>query len=163
MATDFDKNSIVTSGGMRPSSADTPGDTRGRINLLTDIYDIPMPYVGMIVYCLEDDCYYKITKLKAKSIGPVKVEDALVDKYERYDLKDIVVNGVETEEITEEELRQLLEINLANEMYMQMTIDEYEEKEDELLNRIVELEEIVKHQQYLIDSLIVRVNNLENR
>ena len=163
MATDFNKNSIVTSGGMRPSSADTPGDTRGRINLLADIYDIPMPYIGMIVYCLEDDCYYKITKLKAKSIGPVKVEDALVDKYERYDLKDIVVNGVETEEITEEELRQLLEINLANEMYMQMTIDEYEEKEDELLNRIVELEEIVKHQQYLIDSLIVRVNNLENR
>lgn len=163
MATDFNKNSIVTSGGMRPSSADTPGDTRARINLLADIYDIPMPYIGMIVYCLEDDCYYKITKLKAKSIGPVKVEDALVDKYERYDLKDIVVNGVETEEITEEELRQLLEINLANEMYMQMTIDEYEEKEDELLNRIVELEEIVKHQQYLIDSLIVRVNNLENR
>lgn len=163
MATDFNKNSIVTSGGMRPSSADTPGDTRGRINLLADIYDIPMPYVGMIVYCLEDDCYYKITKLKAKSIGPVKVEDALVDKYEKYDLKDIVVNGVETEEISEEELRQLLEINLANEMYMQMTIDEYEEKEDELLNRIVELEEIVEHQQYLIDSLITRVNNLEKR
>ena len=48
-------------------------------------------------------------------------------------------------------------------MYMQMTIDEYEEKEDELLNRIIELEEIVKHQQYLIDSLITRVNNLEKR
>jgi hypothetical protein len=163
MATDFDKNSIVTSGGMRPSSADTPGDTRGRINLLADIYDIPMPYVGMIVYCLEDDCYYKITKLKPKKVGPVSVPDSLVDKYEKYDLKDIVVNGVETEEISEEELRQLLEINLTNEMYMQMTIDEYEEKEDELLNRIIELEEIVEHQQYLIDSLITRVNNLEKR
>lgn len=163
MATDFNKNSIVTSGGMRPSSADTPGDTRGRINLLADIYDIPMPYIGMIVYCLEDDCYYKITKLKPKKVGPVTVPDSLVDKYEKYDLKDIVVNGVETEEISEEELRQLLEINLANEMYMQMTIDEYEEKEDELLNRIIELEEIVEHQQYLIDSLITRVNNLEKR
>jgi hypothetical protein len=163
MATDFNKNSIVTSGGMRPSSADTPGDTRGRINLLADIYDIPMPYVGMIVYCLEDDCYYKITKLKPKKVGPVSVPDSLVDKYEKYDLKDIVVNGVETEEISEEELRQLLEINLTNEMYMQMTIDEYEEKEDELLNRIIELEEIVEHQQYLIDSLITRVNNLEKR
>lgn len=163
MATDFNKNSIVTSGGMRPSSADTPGDTRGRINLLADIYDIPMPYIGMIVYCLEDDCYYKITKLKPKKVGPVSVPDSLVDKYEKYDLKDIVVNGVETEEISEEELRQLLEINLTNEMYMQMTIDEYEEKEDELLNRIIELEEIVEHQQYLIDSLITRVNNLEKR
>lgn len=163
MATDFNKNTIVTSGGMRPSSADTPGDTRGRINLLADIYDIPMPYIGMIVYCLEDDCYYKITKLKPKKVGPVSVPDSLVDKYEKYDLKDIVVNGVETEEISEEELRQLLEINLTNEMYMQMTIDEYEEKEDELLNRIIELEEIVKHQQYLIDSLITRVNNLEKR
>lgn len=163
MATDFNKNTIVTSGGMRPSSADTPGDTRGRINLLADIYDIPMPYVGMIVYCLEDDCYYKITKLKPKKVGPVNVPDSLVDKYEKYDLKDIVVNGVETEEISEEELRQLLEINLTNEMYMQMTIDEYEEKEDELLNRIIELEEIVEHQQYLIDSLITRVNNLEKR
>jgi hypothetical protein len=163
MATDFNKNTIVTSGGMRPSSADTPGDTRGRINLLADIYDIPMPYVGMIVYCLEDDCYYKITKLKPKKVGPVSVPDSLVDKYEKYDLKDIVVNGVETEEISEEELRQLLEINLTNEMYMQMTIDEYEEKEDELLNRIIELEEIVEHQQYLIDSLITRVNNLEKR
>jgi hypothetical protein len=163
MATDFNKNSIVTSGGMRPSSADTPGDIRGRINLLADIYDIPMPYIGMIVYCLEDDCYYKITKLKPKKVGPVSVPDSLVDKYEKYDLKDIVVNGVETEEISEEELRQLLEINLTNEMYMQMTIDEYEEKEDELLNRIIELEEIVEHQQYLIDSLITRVNNLEKR
>lgn len=163
MATDFNKNTIVTSGGMRPSSADTPGDTRGRINLLADIYDIPMPYIGMIVYCLEDDCYYKITKLKPKKVGPVSVPDSLVDKYEKYDLKDIVVNGVETEEISEEELRQLLEINLTNEMYMQMTIDEYEEKEDELLNRIIELEEIVEHQQYLIDSLITRVNNLEKR
>lgn len=163
MATDFDKNSIVTSGGMRPSSADTPGDTRGRINLLADIYDIPMPYVGMIVYCLEDDCYYKITKLKAKKVGPVSVPDSLVDKYEKYDLKDIVVNGVETEEISEEELRQLLELNLANEQYMQMTIDEYEEKENELLNRIIELEEIVEHQQHLIDSLMTRVNNLEKR
>lgn len=83
MATDFTTNAIITTGGISPSCTDTPGDIRTRIELLEDMESIPLPYIGMIVYCKETDAYYKITGLSSKIIGLSIVENASVESYEK--------------------------------------------------------------------------------
>ena len=92
MATDFDSNAIVTAGGIKPSCVDTPTDIRTRVKLLEDIKTIPLPYLGMIVYCEETDCYYKITELGPKYIGNKEIENSLVEAYEEYDINMITRN-----------------------------------------------------------------------
>ena len=89
MATDFNKHSIATSGGMRPTTANTPIDTRCRVEVESDIYSIPLPYLGMIVYCTSSDKYYQISKLKSANIGPLVIEDAAVEEFEELSLKGI--------------------------------------------------------------------------
>ena len=89
MATDFNKHSIATSGGMRPTTANTPIDTRCRVEDESDIYSIPLPYLGMIVYCTSSDKYYQISKLKSANIGPLVIEDAAVEEFEELSLKGI--------------------------------------------------------------------------
>ena len=165
MATDFNKNSIVTSGGIRPSSSDTPVDIRTRIESLDDIYDIPLPFVGMIIYCKEDDSYYKVLSLKPKKIGVISIPDSLVDKYERYDIKDLVINGG-TVEISNEELIELLQANdligseaaaiddIGADVYCTKT---YFNK------RISELENMISNMQKVIDLSMYKINDLEKR
>ena len=50
MVTDFNKNSIVTNGGIKPATKNTPADVRTRIETIGDVESIPLPYVGMIFY-----------------------------------------------------------------------------------------------------------------
>ena len=107
MATDFNKNAIVTGGGIKPSAANTPCDIRARVELEADIYDIPMPYIGMLVYCIETESYYKVTKLKAKKVGLMNVADAMVDTYESFNFGD-------TEQLSQIELDGILN-NIFNE------------------------------------------------
>lgn len=83
MATDFDKNIIITGGGLKPSTVDTPSDIRTRINTIEDMKNIPLPYVGMMVYVIDEDEFYKVKSLKAKAMGPIEVDNALVDEYEK--------------------------------------------------------------------------------
>ena len=89
MATDFNKHSITTSGGMRPTTTNTPIDTRCRVEVESDIYSIPLPYLGMIVYCTSSDKYYQVSKLKSANIGPLVIEDAAVEEFEELSLKGI--------------------------------------------------------------------------
>lgn len=176
MSTDFDKNTIITTGGIRPSVTDMPGDMRTRIETLDDIYSIPLPYVGMIVYVKDVDTYYKIKTLKAKQIGPIKIENSLVDTYERYDLKDIVINGGDYDitNIPNEELQQMLSnSSLINiEEYVVQTIEVTEEETNNnnydeyyvknyIDSKFNELENTIKQMQYTIDSLIERIIWLE--
>ncbi len=165
MATNFDKNCIITSGGMRPSSSDTPVDIRTRIESLDDIYEVPLPFVGMIIYCKEDDCYYKVLSLKPKRIGAISIPDSLVDKYERYDIKDLVINGG-TVEISNEELIELLQANdligveaatvldIGDNMYCTKA---YADK------KVNELENMISNMQKVIDLLLYKVNDLEKK
>ena len=80
MATDFDKDVIITGGGLKPSTVNTPSDIRTRINTIEDMKDIPLPYVGMMVYVIDEDEFYKVKSLKAKAIGPIEVNNASVDE-----------------------------------------------------------------------------------
>lgn len=78
MATDFSYNgkTIVTSGAIRPSEKNTPTDARCRVATKTDIADIPLPAVGLIVYVEDEGKFYAVKGLKANATGR---ENMLVD------------------------------------------------------------------------------------
>ena len=113
---------IISSGGFVPSSTDTPIDLRIRVQSIDDIYDIELPYVGMIVYVIDEDKYYKIKTLKAKEVGITLIENALVDTFEEFFINssnentDIIMLQQEIAELksTIKELTQTPEIFIAN-------------------------------------------------
>ena len=65
-----------------PGTTNTPLDARSVVSTLADILTIELPYVGMRVYCIATGKEYRILTLKAKTIGPLSVENAAVDTYE---------------------------------------------------------------------------------
>lgn len=99
MTTDFDKNVIITGGGLKPSTVDTPSDIRTRINTIAEMELIPLPYVGMMVYVVDEDEYYKVKSLKAKAMGPIEVDNALVDEYEK------IHQGMASEEYVQDAIK----------------------------------------------------------
>ena len=88
MATDFNNNSIMMLGGLRATSVDTPIDVRTRIETLDDIYDIPMPYIGMMVYVKDTGKRYEVLSLKDKKIGLKVTKNAMVDAYQEISIYD---------------------------------------------------------------------------
>lgn len=54
---------VQVAGSIRPRTTDTPTDARQRVATLADIDSIDLPFVGMLVYCVATDKYYKITAL----------------------------------------------------------------------------------------------------
>lgn len=82
MATNFNLNSIETSGGVKPISKNTPGDIRTRIETLSEVESIPYPFVGMIFYVVSQEKLYIVKSLKGKQVGPTVLENELVDRYE---------------------------------------------------------------------------------
>lgn len=82
MATDFNKNAVSTEGGIKPKSLNTPGDVRTRIETIADVSSIPLPYIGMIFYVIDEDKYYSIKTLADKQYGPIIKPDELVGTYE---------------------------------------------------------------------------------
>ena len=81
MSTDFNYSDsvIMTSGPFIPNEKNIPLDSRTRINTIADMASIPLPYVGMLVYVIDEDKYYKVKTLKASNLG---IADSLVDTYE---------------------------------------------------------------------------------
>ena len=75
-------STIEMAGALRPGTTNTPLDQRSRVATLAEITSIVLPYLGMIVYCVETDRYYKVTSLKSTQIGALTVADAAVDSYE---------------------------------------------------------------------------------
>lgn len=94
-------NKIISSGGFVPSSTDTPIDLRIRVQSINDIYDIELPYVGMIVYVIDEDKYYKIKTLKAKEVGIALIENALVDTFEEFSINSSNGNTNESAQMPE--------------------------------------------------------------
>lgn len=83
MATDFNKNAIVSNGGFKPSTTDTPIDVRTRIATISEVSEIPLPYVGMIFYVLDEASHYKVKSLKSKFIkDEFEVKNSVIDEYE---------------------------------------------------------------------------------
>lgn len=72
-------NTILTSGGMKPTVTDTPLDERTRVENKEDIYNIENAYVGMQVYVKSEKKRYTVRSLKAKEVGGVEIPNAMVD------------------------------------------------------------------------------------
>ena len=81
MATDFNLNSSASKGGFKPSSTDTPLDTRCRVQTEADIMSIPKPYIGMIVYVKDTGKRFEILSLKDIKTGLSVVKNAAVNEY----------------------------------------------------------------------------------
>lgn len=54
---------IQVGDSLRPRTVNTPLDERTVIATLSDMQNIDLPFVGMLVYCLADAKYYKVTAL----------------------------------------------------------------------------------------------------
>lgn len=89
MATNFDLNSISSTGGFIPSTLDTPLDMRSRVETESDIYSIPKPFLGLIVYVKDTGKIFVITGLKDKKVGMFINKNALVDTYREIDVGDL--------------------------------------------------------------------------
>ena len=89
MATDFNYNNktIDSSGPIKPSGTDQPGDPRTRVDFYSDIESIPNPYIGMIVTVKMDETNqnkmtdYKVLSLKANTLG---IANSVIDRVQRY-------------------------------------------------------------------------------
>ena len=89
MTTDFNYNNktIDSSGPIKPSGTDQPGDPRTRVDFYSDIESIPNPYIGMIVTVKMDETNqnkmtdYKVLSLKPNSLG---IANSVIDQVQRY-------------------------------------------------------------------------------
>lgn len=81
MATDFKKNAVNMAGGIMPTTTDTPGDIRTRVETEADIASIPKPFVGMIIYVKDTQKRFEVLSLKDSRVGLSVVKDAVVDEY----------------------------------------------------------------------------------
>lgn len=82
MTTNFD--GIITSGGLTPSSKNTPCDLRTRIESIDEIDSIPVPFVGMVFYVINEDAFYVVKSLKSKKIGTIDIPNSAIDEYELF-------------------------------------------------------------------------------
>lgn len=72
-------NRIIIGGGIMPTTQDTPGDVRCRVETRDDIAHIDNPYRGMTVYVADEDREYRIRRLSPKTVGGIEVPNAAVD------------------------------------------------------------------------------------
>lgn len=109
MATDFKKNSVSMAGGIIPTTTDTPGDIRTRVETEADITSVPKPYVGMMIYVKDTGKRFEVLSLKDSKVGLSVMKDAAVDEYRE-------VEFVSDELATDEELelaKQEMQLNVA--------------------------------------------------
>lgn len=84
MSTDFNKNVIIVGGGLRPSQANMPLDVRTRIESIDEVEQIPVPFIGMIFYVIDEDKFYFVKSLKSKIVGGRPIENMVVSEFEEF-------------------------------------------------------------------------------
>lgn len=73
--------------GFVMNEVNTPTRVGELIGTIEEIYDIPTPRVGMLVYVKDEGKSYVVKTLKSKVVNGVEVPDAQVDGYELWDMK----------------------------------------------------------------------------
>lgn len=73
---------VKIAGSLVTAAANTPVDINSRVATLDDVANMSNPCLGGIFYCVADGKHYKITALKAKTVGAASVPNAAVDTYE---------------------------------------------------------------------------------
>ena len=84
MATNFNNKAVITRGGLRPSTVNTPLDIRTRLESIADVESIPLPYVGMMFYVIDENKFYFVKSLKPKVVGGKEIADMLVNEFEEF-------------------------------------------------------------------------------
>lgn len=72
-------STILSSGGFRPTTIDTPLDARTRVQTREELETIDNPYVGMQVYIVNEGVRVEVKGLKDKVIGGVNIQGASID------------------------------------------------------------------------------------
>ena len=62
-----------------PSTTDTPGDVRTRVQTFSDIASIDNPFVGMEVWVVDEEKEYRIKRLASKMVGGMEVQNGRID------------------------------------------------------------------------------------
>ncbi len=92
------ENKIVVSGSLMPSAKNVPLDDRTRVATYDDLFKIELPFKGMVVFVEDEEKFYVVKKLKAKTVGPASIEDSLVDEVEE------LIGNFATEEFVSAEI-----------------------------------------------------------
>ena len=74
----METNKIITGGGIMPSTIDTPGDVRTRVQTFADIAFIDNPFVGMEVWVIDEEKEYRIKKLVPKVVGGIEIPNGAI-------------------------------------------------------------------------------------
>lgn len=80
---------VLLSGSLQLSTTNTPTRVGDVVATENDIYQIPTPYVGQVVYVTGTDKYYYISKLKSRVVGGLTFPDRLVDEYKPFSSSDL--------------------------------------------------------------------------
>ena len=75
-------STIQVGGQLQPGTVDTPLDARARVDTVSAVAEIPLPFIGMTFFVKETGKLYVVKSLKSKQIGPVVTENAAIDEYE---------------------------------------------------------------------------------
>ena len=73
-------NTIIIGGATQPSTINTPGDKRERVETFEKIYEIDNPAVGGTVWVEDEQREYRIISLKPKLIGGMEIENGAVNE-----------------------------------------------------------------------------------
>ena len=110
MATDFDNKMSVKSPLYVGSKTlgNLPLDARTRVETLDEIAQITYPFVGMLIYVIEEDAFFVVKSLKGEETRPgiamTYIPDYKVDTYEKL----TTGGGAEIETATEDEIIEII-------------------------------------------------------
>lgn len=100
---DYLDKKIDISGPLLPTESNCPTRVGEFVENVSDIYNIPSPRLGMIVYVESNKKNYIIKSLKSEIINGVSVDNARVDTYEELDKEAFDAINTEARRATDAE------------------------------------------------------------
>lgn len=80
---------VLISGSLRLSTTNTPTRIGDVVETVSDIYNIPTPYIGQVVYVTEADEYYYVSELQAAASGFGSIPNAKVKTFKPFSSSDL--------------------------------------------------------------------------
>ena len=93
-------STIQVGGQLQPGTVDTPLDARARVDTLSAIASIPLPFIGMPFFVKETGKLYVVKSLKSRQIGPVVTENAAIDEYQEIGADSVIAGGGRPDNLT---------------------------------------------------------------
>lgn len=92
--TDFNAYGIEYDGRFKPTIVNIPDDARGRVESLDDVYNIPLPYNGLIFYNMEDETHYVVNTLGSIESNGLNLPNRVVNTYRKLKADENYLNNV---------------------------------------------------------------------